>query len=155
MLYLVIGIAIDPTVDSLHPCMHDLAPGNYPLVVPSGYEPGHFKQSRVLKEQANTPCARAARGQSRTSTVTIFSISSAEYWFSRKRRDVNASSATHTKTTRPCANRARKPSSSSPGEAAPMQAPRGSMQTARRRPCTRSSASSSSHAPTSRRMRIF
>ena len=72
MLYLVIGIAIDPTVDSLHPCMHDLAPGNYPLEIPSGCVSRaylvQFEQSHVLKEQANTSCARAAREQSRTST---------------------------------------------------------------------------------------
>ena len=73
MLYLVIGIAIDPIVDSLHPCMHDLAPGNYPLEIPSGCVSRaylvQFEQSHVLKEQANTSRARAAREQSRTSTA--------------------------------------------------------------------------------------
>ena len=77
VLYLVIGIAIDPTVDSLHPCMHDLAPGNYPLEIPSGCVSRaylvQFEQSHVLKEQANTSRARAAREQSRTSTGPTFS----------------------------------------------------------------------------------
>ena len=52
VLYLVIGIAIDPTVDSLHPCIHVLAPGNYPLVIPSGCVSRaylvHFEQSEPM-----------------------------------------------------------------------------------------------------------
>ena len=73
VLYLVIGIATDPTVDSLHLCgEHVLAPGNYPLVIPSGCVSRaylvQFEQSHVLKEQANTSRARAAREQSRIST---------------------------------------------------------------------------------------
>ena len=57
LLYFVIGIAIDPTVDSLHLCgEHVLAPGNYPLVVPSGYVPVYL--NNLSDTEAEWPVAR-------------------------------------------------------------------------------------------------